>query len=156
MAFCCQPILGSLVSGASALTGFVLALNIFQKGTSNYTEEWSCIPGQPLHHGVCHLPLRGAVPPLWGGSRPSLPNAPSLIEGIRESQSSQEERQRRCVAKNRLVLCDSQDLSKTLPHAMMTMRKGSREVRSHTPQRFRPRGSAHQRKQPSGLWICHN
>ena len=37
------------------------------------------------------------------------------------------------------------------------MRKGSREVRSHTPQPIiRPRGGTHQQKQPSGLWICHS
>ena len=66
--------------------------------------------------------------------------------------------QRRCGTGNRLVWCDSQDLSQAFPHAgIMTMREGSREVRSHTPQPIiRPRGRAHQQKQPNGLWICHS
>ena len=112
---------------------------------SDCTEAWSCVLCQPLHHGVCHcgVALSHHQSAQLAQRAPSLDlSAMSPNPPVKNGDGTG----------NRLVWCDSQDLSQTLPHAgIMTMREGSREVRSNTPQPIIRHTSAKTTKRPVDL-----
>ena len=98
MVFSCQPILGSLGSGASARTGLCARSQHFRGGNfkpcfcqgcharSDCTEAWSCIPGKPLHHGVCHCGVpfshHGEVGPGCPMRSPLLKGAEAILAQV--------------------------------------------------------------------------